>query len=569
MIYKGIAGADGIGIGQVLIIKEASLDYSHVQFSGKEQEKKRLQDAIATFCQKTEALREKVEKDVGEKQAEILSGQIMMIQDPFMASQMQDFIDNGQCAEAALDAVCNMYIEMFSSVEDDLTNQRATDIRDLRTRLMKILLGQEDIDLRTVEPGTVLVAADFTPSMTAGIQKDNIAGIVTQTGSKTSHSAILARALEIPAVMSVENACTNLKNGETVIVDGGRGEVITEAEPGVLEAYRAKQINEQHEKQALRSLLGKRTETADGKVLAVYSNIGKPADAGAVLDNDGEGVGLFRTEFLFMDRDTCPTEDEQFAAYKQVAEKMKGKEVIIRTLDVGGDKEIAYLHMDKEENPFLGHRAIRYCLDTPDIFETQLRALLRASAYGKIKIMLPLVTTVTEVRRAKEILERLKAKLKEENIPFNENIPVGVMIETPSAAVIADVLAKESDFFSIGTNDLTQYTMAVDRGNSKVAPLYSPLNPSVLRLIRNTITAANNAGIPVGMCGEAASDPLMIPLLIAFGLTEFSVTPSAVLKTRKTISLWSVPEAQKLTEDVMQAPNAESVKAILEAQQKK
>ena len=228
--------------------------------------------------------------------------------------------------------------------------------------------------------------------------------------------------------MSVENACTNLKNGETVIVDGGRGEVITDAEPGVLEAYRAKQINEQHEKQALRSLLGKRTETADGKVLAVYSNIGKPADAGAVLDNDGEGVGLFRTEFLFMDRDTCPTEDEQFAAYKQVAEKMKGKEVIIRTLDVGGDKEIAYLHMDKEENPFLGHRAIRYCLDTPDIFETQLRALLRASAYGKIKIMLPLVTTVTEVRRAKEILERLKAKLKEENIPFNENIPVGVVI---------------------------------------------------------------------------------------------------------------------------------------------
>ena len=564
MIYKGIAGAEGIGIGKALVVCEQTLDYSHVVFSGAENETNRLQAAIAAFCEKVTAMQKKLTASVGEKQAEILNGQIMMIQDPFMTSQMQDFIAGGQCAEAAVDAVCNMYIEMFSSVEDDLTRQRATDIRDMRARLLGILLGQTEVDLSDLPPETVLVAHDFTPSMTANMQKEHIVGILSECGSKTSHSAILARSLELPAVMSVENICTLLENGDTVIVDGTRGEAVVRPAQGILEAYASKREQLKMEKQALHAFAGKKTVTADGKQLAVYANIGKPDDVSAVLQNDGEGVGLFRTEFLFMDRIALPSEEEQFAAYRAVATQMQGKEVIIRTLDVGGDKDIPYLHMEKEENPFLGHRAVRYCLDNPEIYKVQLRALLRASAYGNIKIMLPLVTTVSEVRRVRELLESTKAELRRENIKFRDNIPVGVMIETPAAAMTADLLAKEADFFSIGTNDLTQYTMAVDRGNSKVSALYSHYNPAVLRLIKQTAEAANRAGIPVGMCGEAAGDKAFIPLLIAFGLHEFSVTPAAVLPTRKTVSLWSKTDADALAERVLTLDSAEEVAAALE-----
>lgn len=564
MIYKGIAGAEGIGIGKALVVCEQTLDYSHVVFSGAENETNRLQAAIAAFCEKVTAMQKKLTASVGEKQAEILNGQILMIQDPFMTSQMQDFIAGGQCAEAAVDAVCNMYIEMFSSVEDDLTRQRATDIRDMRARLLGILLGQTEVDLSDLPPETVLVAHDFTPSMTANMQKEHIVGILSECGSKTSHSAILARSLELPAVMSVENICTLLENGDTVIVDGTRGEVVVRPAQGILEAYASKREQLKMEKQALHAFAGKKTVTADGKQLAVYANIGKPDDVPAVLQNDGEGVGLFRTEFLFMDRTALPSEEEQFAAYRAVATQMQGKEVIIRTLDVGGDKDIPYLHMEKEENPFLGHRAVRYCLDNPEIYKVQLRALLRASAYGNIKIMLPLVTTVSEVRRVRELLESTKAELRKENIEFRDNIPVGVMIETPAAAMTADLLAKEADFFSIGTNDLTQYTMAVDRGNSKVSALYSHYNPAVLRLIKQTAEAANRAGIPVGMCGEAAGDKAFIPLLIAFGLHEFSVTPAAVLPTRKTVSLWSKTDADALAERVLTLDSAEEVAAALE-----
>lgn len=564
MIYKGIAGAEGIGIGKALVVCEQTLDYSHVVFSGAENETNRLQKAIAAFCEKVTAMQKKLTASVGEKQAEILNGQIMMIQDPFMTSQMQDFIAGGQCAEAAVDAVCNMYIEMFSSVEDDLTRQRATDIRDMRARLLGILLGQTEVDLSDLPPETVLVAHDFTPSMTANMQKEHIVGILSECGSKTSHSAILARSLELPAVMSVENICTLLENGDTVIVDGTRGEAVVRPAQGILEAYASKREQLKMEKQALHAFAGKKTVTADGKQLAVYANIGKPDDVPAVLQNDGEGVGLFRTEFLFMDRTALPSEEEQFAAYRAVATQMQGKEVIIRTLDVGGDKDIPYLHMEKEENPFLGHRAVRYCLDNPEIYKVQLRALLRASAYGNIKIMLPLVTTVSEVRRVRELLESTKAELRKENIEFRDNIPVGVMIETPAAAMTADLLAKEADFFSIGTNDLTQYTMVVDRGNSKVSALYSHYNPAVLRLIKQTAEAANRAGIPVGMCGEAAGDKAFIPLLIAFGLHEFSVTPAAVLPTRKTVSLWSKTDADALAERVLALDSAEEVAAALE-----
>lgn len=563
MIYKGIAGSGGIGIGTVLLVQESNLDYSERVFAGKELEKQRLNAAIEAFCQKTEAMQQRMQASVGTQQAEILGGQILMIRDPFMSAQISDFIDNGQCAEAALDAVCSMYIEMFSSVDDDLTNQRATDVRDLRARMLKILLHEDEADLSDLPPNTVLVARDFTPSMTAGMQKEHIAGIIAETGSKTSHSAILARSLELPAVMSVQGACEILHNGDTVITDGTRGEIIVNPEQGIIEAYASKRAQMLADKTALRAFAGKETRTADGVQLSVYANIGKPADLSSVLENDAEGVGLFRTEFLFMDRAALPSEEEQLAAYREAASAMQGKEVIIRTLDVGGDKDLPYLHMKKEENPFLGHRAIRYCLDNPSVFETQLRALLRASAFGKIKIMLPLVTSVTEVIKAKAILERLKAELSSKSIAYDKEIALGVMIETPSAAVIADLLAQKADFFSIGTNDLTQYTMAVDRGNSRVSTLYSHYNPSVLRLIRQVIAAARKADIPVGMCGEAASDPKMIPLLIAFGLQEFSVTPSCVLPVRKAISLWEKKKADAITDTVFALPDAESVEQAL------
>ncbi|MGN0571372.1 MAG: phosphoenolpyruvate--protein phosphotransferase [Candidatus Fimenecus sp.] len=564
MLYQGIAGAEGIGIGKALVVREQNLEYSHVPFSGAETEKQRLQTAIQVFSEKTAAMQKKLEASVGEKQAEILNGQNMMIQDPFMASQMQDCIANGQCAEAAVDTVCNLYIEMFSAVADELTRQRAADIRDMRARLLGILLGQETVDLSDLPPETVLVVEEFTPSMTAQMQTAHIVGILSQSGSKTSHSAILARSLEIPAVMRVENVCSLLQNGDIVIVDGTRGEAVVRPEQGILEAYRSKRDQIFREKQALYAFAGKKTVTADGKILAVYANIGKPDDMAAVLKNDGEGVGLFRTEFLFMDRATLPSEAEQFAAYRAVAEQMQGKEVIIRTLDVGGDKAIPYLHMEQEDNPFLGHRAVRYCLDNPEIYKVQLRALLRASAFGKIKMMLPLVTTVTEVRRVREFLESIKTDLRKENIAFEENIPVGVMIETPAAAVTADLLAKESDFFSIGTNDLTQYAMAVDRGNGKVSALYSAYQPAVLRLIRQTADAATRAGIPVGVCGEAAADKALLPLFISFGVHEFSVAPPAVLATRKTVSLWSKTDADALAARVLTLSAAEEIAAVLQ-----
>lgn len=568
MTCSGIPCSPGIGLGTAAVIEEADLDYSHVVFSGKAQEKERLAKAIDAFCGDTEQMWQELRGTVGEKEAGILKGQMMMIRDPFMLSQMNEFIDGGQCAEAALDAVCNMYIEMFSSVDDELTNQRATDVRDIRTRAMRLLLGVREIRAGSVAKGTVLVARDFTPSMTVGINPGNVAAIVTETGGKTSHSAILARALEIPAVLGTPNLMSSVKSGDFLIVDGTDGTVVVSPDSRTIERYEKKRSVLKDALASLSVFTGKPTVSSDGHRFRLYGNIGKARDAAEVLRHDGEGVGLFRTEFLFMDRVKAPSEEEQFEAYREVAETMDGREVIIRTLDIGGDKDVPYLCTEKEENPFLGCRAIRYCLDREDIFSVQLRALLRASAFGNIRILLPLVSTVDELRRTKSLIARLRRELNEKNIPYAAELPVGVMIETPAAALIADLLAKEADFFSIGTNDLTQYTMAVDRGNAKVAGLYSTYHPAVIRSVRNIISAAKEAGIPVGMCGEAAADPLMIPLLISFGLDEFSVTPASVLSVRKTISLWSKEEADVLAGEVLHLSNIDGIEAYLRANAK-
>lgn len=552
-MLKGVGASAGIGIGKVICIREQNLDYSQVQYQGREQEKARLKQAVETFCEKTQRMAEDIRQRVGQKKSEILSGQVMMLSDPFMVSQMEDAIQSGSCAEAAVDTVCQMYIEMFSNVEDELMKQRATDIGDIKTRMLRLLLGVESVDMASLPKGTVLAAKDLTPSMTVGLQKENVSAIITEVGGKTSHSAILARALEIPAVLGIPDALQQLTDGQTAIVDGATGQVLTEPDAETLYHYTKLQEEQLRQKAMLSIYRDKPTTDASGRSYQLYANIGSVMEAQAALENGAEGIGLFRTEFLFMDRPAMPDEEEQLEAYSSVSHLMKGKEVIIRTLDVGGDKEVSYLKMGSEQNPFLGWRAIRYCLSEQPLFKTQLRALLRAGAQEKnIKIMLPLVTGVQEIRAARSLLEECKQELSREGLEYDPKIALGVMIETPAAALTADLMAKEADFFSIGTNDLTQYTIAVDRGNAKVEQLYTTLHPAVLRSIRGIIHAAKQAKIPVGMCGESAADPLLIPLLMQFGLDEFSVSASSVLKTRKTISEWNREQVEQVAEQAMQ-----------------
>lgn len=552
-MLKGVGASAGIGIGKVICIREQNLDYSQVQYQGREQEKARLKQAVETFCEKTQRMAEDIRQRVGQKESEILSGQVMMLSDPFMISQMEDAIQSGSCAEAAVDTVCQMYIEMFSNVEDELMKQRATDIEDIKTRMLRLLLGVESVDMASLPKGTVLAAKDLTPSMTVGLQKENVSAIITEVGGKTSHSAILARALEIPAVLGIPDALQQLTDGQTAIVDGATGQVLTEPDAETLYHYTKLQEEQLRQKAMLSIYRDKPTTDASGRSYQLYANIGSVMEAQAALENGAEGIGLFRTEFLFMDRPAMPDEEEQLEAYSSVSHLMKGKEVIIRTLDVGGDKEVSYLKMSSEQNPFLGWRAIRYCLSEQPLFKTQLRALLRAGAQEKnIKIMLPLVTGVQEIRAARSLLEECKQELSREGLEYDPKIALGVMIETPAAALTADLMAKEADFFSIGTNDLTQYTIAVDRGNAKVEQLYTTLHPAVLRSIRGIIHAAKQAKIPVGMCGESAADPLLIPLLMQFGLDEFSVSASSVLKTRKTISEWNREQVEQVAEQAMQ-----------------
>ena len=550
-MLNGIGASEGIGIGRVMIIKEQTLEYTPKEVTDIEAELERFRGSVDKFCDNTTAQADAIRQSTGEKEAEILLGHIAIIRDPFMGGEIENLIKANQCAESAVEQICKMFIDMFSATGDDLTMQRAADVKDIRDGLLSILLGVEEVKISDAPAGTVLVCRELTPSMTAGIKKENIVGIITETGSKTSHSAILARALEIPAVLSVPNAVAQLSSGEQVIVDGDNGEVITAPDQAQIDEYSAKREAFLRERRELENYRGKATANADGTEYELFCNIGTPKDAVKAVDADGEGVGLFRTEFLFMDRSSLPTEDEQFDAYKQASLILKGKPLIIRTLDIGGDKEIPYLGLEKEENPFMGFRAIRYCLKNRDMFKSQIKAILRASAFGDIRIMFPLITAVEELREGKALVEEAKADLKASGIDFDENIQVGVMTETAASGVIADLLADEADFFSIGTNDLTGYTMAADRGNSDVEYLYSPFQPSVLRMIRRIITCARNKGIPVGMCGEAAANPAMIPLLISFGLTEFSVSAPSVLKVRKNIAKWTKSEADAVAEKVM------------------
>lgn len=533
--FKGIGVSEGYGIGKAVVIQELKLDYSGKSFTDAETESARLDAAVKKFTAETKALISELSANAGEKNAEILQGHLAMLADPFMIGQMKDAISGGVIAEEAVDNVCNMFHMIFSSAEDELTRQRATDVSDIKTGLLKILLGVEEIDIANVEKGSILVACDFTPSMTSKINPKNVEGVIGEIGGVTSHSAIIARALGIPCILGVKDAASIIKSGDELVADAVKGEIIISPSADEKAEYSLLKEQEQNERLMLKEYINKPTVTKSGLKKAVYANIAKAEDVHNAVVNGAEGIGLFRTEFLYMDRNQAPGEDEQFEAYSSVAKAMGGREVIIRTLDVGGDKHIPYLEIEKEENPFMGLRAIRYCLKNTELFKVQLCALLRAACYGNIKIMLPLVCTEDEVIKAKSLLEECKAELSAEGKEYKKDIKLGIMVETPAAVLVAERLAAVSDFFSIGTNDLTGYTMAADRGNNEVSYLYNSNDPAVLKAIEITVKSAKRANIPVGMCGEAAADPKMIPRLIDWGLDEFSVSSSRILKTRKLI----------------------------------
>ena len=536
-----------------------------VKIEDPEAEKARFLAARDKFVDATNAQIERMKANGLEKEAGIMTAHIEFGTDDGIKDMVFGSIDGGVCAEQAVTEAYDMYYNMFSAMEDELFRERAADIADVRTGLLAFLLGQELVDLSSLPENSIVVVSELTPSMTADIDKDNVAAIVTETGGRTSHAAIICRALEIPAVLSVADATKNIKPGALVIVDGAKGTVIVDPSDDELADYREKAKKLAEEKAALEAFRGVPTKTADGIEKLLVANIGNPNDANAAVEHDAEGVGLFRSEFLFMDAQELPSEEEQFAAYQKVALRMKDQPVIIRTLDVGGDKEIPYMDLPKEENPFLGYRAIRYCLNNPEEYKVQLRALLRASAFGDVKIMVPLVTCIDEIRKVKALVEECKKELDARGVKYNPDIEIGTMVETPAASLIADVLAAECDFFSIGTNDLIGYTMCADRGQDKVAYLYNPYQPAVLRSLQRIIGEANKAGIMVGMCGEAAADPLFIPVLIGFGLDEFSVSAPSILKARRIISQWTKEEADALVEKIMTFKTDAEVKAALQA----
>lgn len=567
MFVVGTGAADGVGIGRAVIVKDVNPEVVKKTISDVDIEEKKFLEILEETKKETLNMIETLKQRVGEKEAAILEGHILLMSDPSLIDEIVKIIKNDALnAEFAVESVCDLYAGMFASMDDELMQQRATDMRDIKFRLIKSLMGIKSVDISTLPEGSILIAEDLTPSMTSGLDPKAVYGIITELGGRTSHSAILARALEIPAIVACKDILTSVKDGDFICFNGKKAEVYINPDSSIEEEFRKEKEKFVQEKKDLETYKGKESITKDGRKVELAANIGNLNDATKALEYDAEGIGLFRTEFLFMDRDNLPTEEEQFEAYKKVATLMQGKAVIIRTLDIGGDKEIDYLGIEKDENPFLGYRAIRLCLDRyEDLYRPQLLALLRASAFGDIRIMVPFITCVDELRKAKELIEDLKKELDEKGIAYNKDIKVGIMIETAAASIMADVLAKEADFFSIGTNDLTQYTMAVDRGNDKVSYLYSTYNPAVLRSIRNIILAAKKENIPVGMCGEAAADELMLPLLLAWGLDEFSMSASSILKLRKRILNYTVEEATEIANKALEFVTEEEIRAYLKS----
>ena len=473
---------------------------------------------------------------MGQEKAAVFEAHITLLDDPEFTGAMALEIENNKVnALKAVENVTNTFVAIFDSMEDAYMKERAADIKDVSKRIILNLAGKGGDEMEISDSNTVVVAHDLTPSDTAGLDRSKVIGFITDIGGRTSHAAIMARTLEIPAVLGLSDITSSVKNGDTVIVDGITGDVFINPSEDIIKEYKQKEENFNKEKEELKKLIEVKTTTKSGKRIEVCGNIGKPEDVDGVIANGGDGVGLFRTEFLYMDRENAPTEEEQFESYKHVLEKMNGKQVVIRTLDIGGDKKLPYMPLPEEMNPFLGYRAIRLCLDKKDLFKVQLRALLRASVYGNLCVMFPMISGLQEFLDAKKVVEECKEELKSEGIKYSEEIKWGIMVEIPAAAVMADELAKHVDFFSIGTNDLIQYTLAADRMSEKVSYLYNPMHPAVLRLIKMTIDGAHKHGKWVGMCGEMAGDEAAIPTLVEYGLDEFSMSATSILNAKKVI----------------------------------
>ena len=560
MMIKGKGISKGIGFGNVVVLKNQEIKIQETTVENTEDELERFKKALQEITTETAEI---VNNSSGTEK-EIMTAYLMIMQDPSLITETEDLIKNSKySAEYATEVGLNSVIQIFENMNDEYMAGRARDIVDIKNRLIAKLLKEERVDLSNLKPNTIIVAKELTTSDTAKLNFKNVSGIITEIGGTNSHTSIMARTHSLPAITKVENATEILKNNDYIAIDGESGEIYinpTEEEKNKLLEIQ-KTISE--EKNELEKYKNMESKTKDGYKVELVSNIGTPKDVELVIENTSEGIGLLRSEFLYMDSESMPTEEEQFNAYKEVAEKMEGKPVIIRTLDVGGDKEIKYLNMEKEANPFLGYRAIRLCLDNVDLFKTQLRALLRASAFGNIAIMFPMISSIEELKKAKEIVEECKKELDEKNIAYKKDIKTGIMIEIPSAAIIADKLAKECDFFSIGTNDLIQYTVAVERGNEKISKLYTKYHPAVIKLVKSAIDGAHKAGIFCGMCGEAASDKLLIPLLIGLGLDEFSMNSNKILQSRKTISKLNKKECEELASQILEMASATEVEEKL------
>lgn len=561
---RGVGVSPGIAIGKALVVKEEIISVTQQSTLTPAEEMERLHHSLLSVRRQLEQIKERATRELGDK-AQILDAQILVTQDEELLGVVREHVNGGKTAEAALEAGVEFYAKILEGMDNEYMRERAADLRDVGGRIIRRLLGVEQQDLSGLTEDYIIVARDLTPSDTASMNKAHVLGFVTDIGGRTSHTAIMARSLEIPAIVGTKEGTSRIKNGDLLILDVAGEEVIIRPDSAQVTAYEKQRTRIEVEKQRLQKLKTEPSLSADGHKVELAANIGTPKDCAGALNNGAEGIGLFRTEFLYHNRDRLPTEEEQFEAYKSVLATMAPRPVVIRTLDVGGDKEISYLNLPKESNPFLGYRAIRVCLRQTDIFRTQLRALLRASTFGNLKIMFPMISSLDEVRQAKGILEEVKAELTQEGVSVSSEIEVGIMIEIPAAALIADVLAKEVDFFSIGTNDLIQYTTAVDRLNEGIAHLYTPFHPAVLRLIQMVIENGHKSGIWVGMCGEAAGDPALIPLFLGLGLDEFSMSAISVLPARELISRLSREELQKKVPEILQAGTAQEIKEKLGA----
>ncbi|KON89299.1 phosphoenolpyruvate-protein phosphotransferase [Sporosarcina globispora] len=557
---NGIAASSGIAIAKAYRLVEPDLSFDKKTVENADQEVERFQSALAESKGELEVIRDNANKDLGADKAAIFDAHLLVLSDPELISPIEDKIKTDKVnAESALKETADMFIAMFEQMDNEYMKERAADIRDVTKRVLSHLLGVQIANPSMIAEEVIIIAEDLTPSDTAQLNRQFVKGFTTDIGGRTSHSAIMARSMEIPAVVGTKESTKQIKNGDLVIVDGLKGLVHINPTPEAVVEYKEEHRKLEEQKAEWAKLVNEKSVSADGHHVELAANIGTPKDLKGVVENGGEGIGLYRTEFLYMGRDQLPTEEEQFESYKAVLEGMSGKPVVVRTLDIGGDKELPYLNLPKEMNPFLGFRAIRLCLEEQDMFRTQLRALLRASTYGNLKIMFPMIATLDEFRQGKAILEEEKQKLISEGTEVAGNIEIGIMVEIPSTAVMAEQFAKEVDFFSVGTNDLIQYTMAADRMNERVSYLYQPYNPAILRLVKMVIDAAHKEGKWAGMCGEMAGDETAIPLLLGLGLDEFSMSATSILKARSQISQLNKKDMEALAEKALHMNTAEEV----------